>query len=66
MKVIIVEDVVYKVTDKEYKKLRAMADGIRDAKYPECEKLSDDLNLYLDENKANYNEVGVIMFDYRI
>lgn len=65
MEIIIIEDVVYKVSDREYKKLREMSEAVKRAEYPMSENLSDDLNDYLDDNKSKYQEVGVIMFDYR-
>jgi len=65
MRVIIIEDSVYKVSEKEYLKLRKMADESTYSDYPLNERLSDELNNYLDDNKSKYKLIGAVNFDWR-
>ncbi|MGC4130498.1 MAG: hypothetical protein QM564_13320 [Bergeyella sp.] len=62
MRIIIIEDTVYKVSEKEYKKIL------------EVQKEADNLpfggDLHMDEylysNKDKYKEIGVVDFDFRL
>lgn len=65
MKVIIIEDTVYKVTEKEYNFLQTKSDEIKNAQYPLSSKLHEELMIHLDNSKYSYNKVGVVMFDER-
>lgn len=61
MKVIIIEDTVYKVTDRQYKDILRIQDGARETSIEEYI-----IDIYLQQNKQNYNLVGVIDFDFRL
>lgn len=65
MKVIIFEDTVYKVSEKEYKKLTVKNNEIKNAQYPLNSKLEEELRCYLDDNKNTYTLIGCVMFDHR-
>lgn len=62
MRIIIIEDTVYRVSEKKYKKILEVKE--------EAERLPFGSDLHLDEylqfNKKNYKKIGVVDFDFRI
>lgn len=62
MKIIIIEDTVYKVSEKEYKKIIEVRE--------EAERLPFGGDLHLDEylhfNKDKYKKIGVVELDFRL
>ena len=65
MNLIIIEDKGFLVNKIELLKLRSMQLQIKLAEYPENSELEEKLNLYLDEAKKNYREIGYVEFDCR-
>lgn len=65
MYTIIIEDEVFQVTKKEYKKLDKMRIKVHKSKWPESDVLDEELNEYLDAAKKEYKYVGPVMFDWK-
>lgn len=66
MRVIIIEDTVYKISEKEYKQLQYMENKINNAQYPENQHLEMALSNYFDENKDKYTKVGTVDFHFQL
>lgn len=64
MKIIILEDIVYKVSDKDYKLIRSKQEEIFSKDYYHAQAL--DMNDFLESIKDRFKEVGVIYFDFRL
>ena len=64
MKTIIIEQAIYKVTDREFNVIKAMQQKIKNeaADYKACFKAEDELNEYLDVAKTLYKFVGTVDF----
>lgn len=62
MRIIILDDIVYKVSEKEFGKILKAKE--------EAEKLPFDQEFFLDEylqsNKENYKNLGTVDFDFRL
>jgi hypothetical protein len=68
MKLIIIEDVIYRVTDSEYKTLRDKMDQLNNAPETQGEyiKMEKQILSYFDENIPKYKALGRVMFDWRL
>jgi len=66
MKVIIIEDTVYKVSNKEHKQLEYMENKINSSQYPLNQHYEMALSEYFDENKHKYVKVGSIDFHFQL
>jgi hypothetical protein len=66
MKTIIVENIVYKVTEKEYKQLQYMENKINSAQYPESFHLEVALSDYFTDNVERYVKVGSVDFHFQL
>jgi hypothetical protein len=66
MKIIIIEDTAYKISNKEQTKLSKMQAEIKEVRYPECDALDRQLDAYLTKAKKEYTRLGVVSFDYRL
>jgi hypothetical protein len=68
MKTIIFEDRIYKVTEKEYKKIKALEDNIKrlaTIDYKQSSLAESDLGEYLDANSPNYRFIGTTDFHFQ-
>ena len=69
MKLIIIEDGAYKVSEKEYLKIKSLEDNLKDPfiafNHKESWKHEDILANYLDENKHKYTFIDSIWFHYQ-
>ena len=63
--VIIIEDSVYTVSERECEKLKSKSIQIKQSKWPISGQLENDLNDYLDENKSSYKLIASVEFDFR-
>lgn len=66
MRTIIIEDTVYKVSEKEFKQLEYMENKITNAQYPENQHLEIALSDYFTENRDRYTKVGSIDFHFQL
>lgn len=62
MRILIYEQEIFKVTEKEFKILKALEQKIKDTatNHKQCFKAKDNLHNYIDENKHRYNYIGVV------
>ena len=69
MKLIIIEQSAYKVSEKEFAKIKKLEDKLKTpsaiADYKIYDEAEDNLANYLDENKHNYKYVDEIWFHYQ-
>ena len=64
MRVIIIEDTVYKCSERVYKKLTNKQTEINED--PEGYKREMELQNLIDEVKSKFKTVGVVEFDFRL
>jgi hypothetical protein len=64
MKTIVIEQAIYKVTDREFAVIKGMEKKVKDSAtdYKACFKAEDELNEYLDVAKTLYKFVGTVDF----
>jgi len=65
-KLIIIEGEGFLVAKKEAEFLSKFNDRIRDARFPENEDLSAELDAYLVANRYRYKPLGAVVFDFRL
>lgn len=65
MTIILIEDSVYKITEKQFSVIQKKRTEIKMHHYPHSEKLETELGKFLDKEKANYKLLGFVQFDYR-
>ncbi len=66
MRTIIIEDAVYKVSEKEFKQLEYMENKISNAQYPESWYLEIALSEHLSEKRDSYIKVGTVDFHFQL
>ena len=64
MKTIVIEQAIYKITDREFAVIKAMEQKVKDTihDYKVCFKAEDKLNEYLDVAKTLYKFIGTVDF----
>ena len=64
MRVVVIENTVYNITEKQFKQLKKVQDDTLKHGYrPDNEMIIAD---YLDEHKHEYRLVGEVEFDFRL
>lgn len=66
MRVIIIEDTVYKVSEREFKQLQYMENKVGNAQYPDSWYLEIALSEYLTEKRDSYIKVGAVDFHFQL
>lgn len=64
MKIIVIEDMVYKVTESDYKKIIAKELEINNRVYQHSNDF--DMDSFLESLKHRFKEVGRVNFDFRL
>lgn len=62
---IVVAGDAFLVNEKELAKLQKAQGAIEQSDFPDCERLSEELSIYLDKSKLTYKQLGPVWFDHR-